>query len=468
MATFKRTAFKALNAAKVTERGSRTGNKFDSIFINGVTSYRLKQGTNYFRLVRDPDSDYWAMQIWVHSYVGTKNSTYLCPKKMSKGEKAPCPICDAYEEARREGDKEEEKSLEPKERAIAYVIDREDEKAGLKVFDMSWSMDRDIANVCKNAKTGKIIDVTDPDEGFDIFVTRTGNKLNTRYIGLQVDRETTPLADSQKKQDRLIEEVQKNPLDSLLKYRDADYLADILTGKVEEKDEDADDEVDDKRTTRRGRGDEGDSETERPARSRDRGRASDDDEEDEPEARPTRRRAAPVDDDEADDAEPAPKRAPRKAVEDEDDADLTPRTARRTRAAPVEDEEADDEDPLPPRRTARRGSSKDEEDDAEDGETAEAGRWRKGEARKAKAAEPEDDEVDDAPPRRGRAKPAPVDDEDEDDEEAPPPKRAATTRKRLEDDDAPPPRRGRSAPVADDDEEEEDDEEAPPPRRVRR
>ncbi len=449
---FKRTKFRALNVAKVNERATRTGNKFDSMFINGVTPYRLKQGSNFFRLVRDADSDYWAHKIWVHSYVGTKNSTYLCPKKMSKGDRDLCPICDAYADAVKEGDKDEAKAFEPKERAIAYIIDREDEKAGLKVFDMSWSMDRDIAAACRNSRTGEVVDVTDPDQGFDISVTRTGSKLATRYIGMQVDRDSTPLAESQKQQDKLMEQVQSQPLPSLLKFRDAAYLADILTGKVEEKDEEEEvkpaskrrgvidepeedgEQEDDRRTTRRGRGDEGDGEEERPSRSRGRGRTS----------------AEPVDDEQEDDrrtTRPARTRAPVEPDEEEDDQDPLPpqRTARRgSKPAPEEDED----EPAPPTRSRKaRGPAADPDEDDND-ETAEAARWRKQEAKAGRrGAEPDED----------------PDDEDD----VLPAKRP--TRKRLEE-DAPPPRRGKAVPPPDDEEDEEEDDEgdAPPPRRARR
>jgi hypothetical protein len=415
---FKRTKYRAVNAAKLKERGSRTSSRFDNIFIDNITQFKAAAGTNILRLVKDPDADYFGEVIWVHSYVGVKNSTYLCLKKMKE---KPCPICDMADEANRAGDKDERYQLEAKERVIAYVIDRQDEKAGLKVWDMSWTMERDVADACINKRTGGHIDIAHPDTGYDIFFQRQGKtKNNTRYFGLQIDRESTPLSENQRQADDWVDEVQERPLLSLLKYKDAEYLADMLSGKVDEKDEEEettkrrqertptrrskyrderveqeeDDEPEESEEegngedetgappSRRGSRDARDRETERPMRGSSR-RASDrDSEEDEGDGEDGRGRRG---------------RFARTAERDEDDIEEDkPCTPSRVSRRQAEDNEPDDTDEDNGRgkhqRSVERGRDHEAEQEAEAGE---ARRWARG-RRNADAENQEEEE----PPRR--------------------------------------------------------------------
>ena len=376
MASFKPKKYRPMNAARVKESSQRTGSKFDNIFIQGITTYKAAVGTNIVRFVKDPDADYYGEDIWVHPYVGIKNSTYLCLKKMKN---KPCPICEMAEDAQRAGDKDEYLSLSPKQRLIAYCLDRNDEKAGLKVWDMSWTMDRDIADVCIIKKTGATIDVTDPDAGYDIYFQRVGTtKNNTRYSGFQVDRETTPLSEKQRDADKWIDEVQEKPLLSLLKYMDSDYLADILTGKVEEKDE------------------EGEEDTDRPARAPStRGRAQ--------RSEPEERDEQGEDNSDGDEQErngkaPPPRRGSRDAGDREEERE-PPRSSGGRRPSARSDEGDEDR----PSRASRDQQYEDEEpDDSKDPPQRVATPPRGREARGRDITADEEEEGNRAPPRRGR------------------------------------------------------------------
>lgn len=471
---FKRTKYRAPDPNKLKERGSRSSNRYDSIFIQGVTPFKPAQGTNILRIVKDPDADYYGEPIWVHSYVGTKNSTYLCPKKMGKSKE--CPICDMADEAARAGDKDERYQLEAKERVIAYVLDRQDEKAGLKVWDMSWTMDRDVADACVIKKTGKAIDITHPDAGYDLSFTRTGTtKNNTRYGSPQIDRESTPLSENQRQADAWIDEVQDHPLLSLLKYRDAEYLADILLGKIEEKDEDEGEGAGERQDPRpaRGRG----TRDEPPDREEEGYESEDNYEaEEERQAPPPRRgsrdagdRQAPrsvrggsrwASDNGAEDANEEDggrvTRRGRGREDQVDDREPPPREASRVRRQQPDDE-PDDPDSAPPRRDSGRYSvdngqprraergrpAQQERDEESEAEAEEAGRWARGRgARRGveDSGDPVDaqDEDNDRGERGGRAtRRQRLDEPDE--REAPPPRRnaPAPTRERTDRERAP-------------------------------
>lgn len=429
MAALKRRSFKPLDQKRVKEGASRTGSRFDSIFKQDVTTLKLKVGVNNLRVVRGPDESYWNETIHVHPWVGSKKSTYLCPRMMQKAKR--CPICDAANEAAEAGDKEEAATLSVKERSIAYVINRDDEKQGLQVWDMSWSQARDI-DATSDTKRG-VLDISHPDEGFDIQIRREGMGLNTRYVGLQVDRDASPLSEDARQQDAWLEEATKKPLSSLLRYYPEDYLADILAGKIEEKDEE-DDEADAKPARSRSRRDEKEEVDEEEEQPRSNRRRRDEEEEEERPARSARSRNGKDDD--------APWRG------DEDEAPK--RSSRRGR-----DEEEEEERPA----RARRSRDEEEEDESA-AEAAEARRWKRGqrddaeeEERPASRKRRDEDEEEEERPRaaaRGRARP---DDEPDDPEgEAP-----RTSRRRARDDEEEEERpRSRSRERIRDDEEEEE------------
>jgi hypothetical protein len=444
MASFKKRSFKPLDQKRVKEGASRTGSRFDSIFKQDVKTLKLTEGVNNLRILRGPDDTYWNETIHVHSYVGAKKSTYLCPRMMGKSKR--CPICDASNEAAEAGDKEEAGTLSVKDRHITYVINRDDEKQGLQVWDMSWSQARDI-DATSDTKRG-VLDISHPDEGFDIQISRQGKGLNTRYVGLQIDRESSPLSDDARQQDAWLEEATNKPLSSLLKFYPEDYLADILSGKVEEKDEEDDeDEADARSNSKRKRGDDADEE------------------EDQPRGRGSRRSSADAEDDDKpwdDDDKPAA-RARSSRGRDEEVDEEEERPARGKRNGRARDEEEEEDKP----RSRSRSRSDEDEDVAEE---AEAKRWKRGkrdaeeeeeqpasrkrrdedeeEERPRRRASREDDEPDDADEKPSRKRNGRAHEEDEDK-----PRTRSRERVRDDDDEEDKPRRGSRA--RDDDEEEE-------------
>lgn len=432
-----------------SRRGS--AGAFDSWIRTEFTTYKPKDGTNAIRIMPPTWEDIkkfgdgWDMKVFLHFGIGPDNATYLCAEKM-RGEH--CPMCAARMQL---DDEEEAKQLRPGQRALAWIIDRNNEKAGPQPWGMPITqVFNDILGRAVDKKTRAPILVDDPDEGYDISFSREstgGDSRNVQYRAIDIERDPSPLADDQKVQDRWLEFITKNPLPEILNFYDADYLEKVLKGQKSS---------DDDRPARGKREDEED-EAPKGGRTRARRAADDDDEED---AKPagrarTRRAADPVlaalDEDDEDDAKPARGRA-RRAVE-EDDEDPPPEKALRRRASRDDDEEdekpvtrgrraaeaeeADDEDP--PARTRRsRAQEADDEDEPS--------------PRARRRADPEDDEEDVKP--RGRARRAEPEDDDEDD----PPARKSRARRADPDDDNVVHLRGRRGAKADDD---EDDDEPP-------
>jgi hypothetical protein len=314
--------YKPRTADQVKDRANRKTSKFDSIFKPGFDTYRPKQGDNLYRYLPPTweDSDHYGYTAFVHRNIGPDNSTYLCPRKMLN---KPCPICEAQKESKDAGENEEAKALSTSERVICWVLDRDgDDPEKPLIYDTSWTQDRDIVSLCVDERKGGILLVDHPDKGYDITIKRTGTGLRTKYYGYAIARDDSPVHDSEKAQDEILDYIKENPIPDTFNFFDYDYLKGVLSGAVAEKDE---------------------VEEESPF------------EKDEPAPRMIRgpRRDQELDEEEA----LAPKRTARRVVEEEPEEGVeepTPRRARRPE--PVDEEVNEEEDEPPPRRTSSRNA----------------------------------------------------------------------------------------------------------------
>lgn len=321
----------------VRARAEQTGGAYDSFLKQGIDMFRPKVGENTIRFLPPTweNPKHFGYDVFVHSYVGVDESSYLCIDKM-KGQR--CPICVAAKDAKDSGDDEEYKALKATQRVLCWILDRDEDENKPIIYNMSWSYDRDIAALC-DTKQGTLY-IDHPDDGYDITFKRKGQGLNTRYFGTQVDRQSSPITEKQRDQDEVLDFIAENPIPSLLKFYSAEHLQKVIEGNTDQPDEDLDDDKDRRGGRDRGRGrDEEDSrdehEEEDSRSSRGRGRSRD--EEDEPRGRRGR-------DDEDD------RRSSRRGRDEEEED--RPRGRSRDR-----DEEPEDE----PR--GRRGRDRDEEED---------------------------------------------------------------------------------------------------------
>ena len=364
--------YKPRSADQIKGRANRKSSKFDSIFKQGFDTYRPKQGDNLFRYLPPTwdDSDHYGYTAFVHRNIGPDNATYLCPRKMLN---KPCPICEAQKEAKDAGESEEATALTVGERVISWVIDRDaDDPEKPLIYDMSWTQDRDIVSLCLNERTGEILMIDHPDKGYDVTIKRTGTGLKTKYFGYAIAREDSPIADSEKAQDEILEYIKENPIPDTLNFFDYDYLKGVLSGTVAEKDSELDKKEDEDETP--------------PARKSSR-RAAAEEEEEAPFEKPTRRGPRRDEEESYEEEDPPPRKpAGRRAADPEDEGDEPPprKPAGRVRQVVEEEEEA------PPPRTARRAREVVEEEEDAPPPRSNA---------RSRVVE-EDEEEDDAPPAR--------------------------------------------------------------------
>lgn len=381
------------------ERQQQQTGGFDSI-IKDSEIFKPKEGENNIRILpptwdfkEHPDQENWAWMAYLHRDIGADKSTYLCLEKNNKGK---CPICEARHGLR---DEELAKALKPKTSMMAYIIDRDDEKSGPKIWMFSNKMEVDIQLLADDKQEG-ILKIDHPDEGYDISFVRTGTKLNTRYNGIQVARRSSPLADRQKDQDKWLDFIQDNPIPELLDFKTYDYLKQVYEGKRSTKE--SSEETSDRPTrssmdreepkSRRGRDDDTEEE-DRRGRGRER---------EEPESRNQRgRREEPEEDD----------RSTRNRRGRDDDRDN--RSARPSRTEEEED--------------TRKGSSRDRDEDASRrGRRDEPEKEDKPKSTRPQSRRQEDDD-DEIPSKRDRS---PAQEED-DPEETPRGERAKRGKETL-------------------------------------
>lgn len=273
--------YRKRDASAVKERANQSGGAFDSYTDTKVPRFKVQDGDNNIRILPPPpDIDQerwgqnWGIELWLHGGVGSDKSSYLCVDKM-KGK--PCALCERLRDL---DDEDLIDKLKAKKRILCFVIDRDDEGVGPQLFSMAWTLEKEISGRCIDKKTGEILYIDDPDEGYDVSFTREGKGKKTKYGGEEIARESSPLCDNQKTQDKWLQFISDNPLPELLKYYDEDHLRKVFAGqKSREEDEDGDKDKDERPTRRRAKEDEAD---ERPRRSKK-------DEEEEREERPRRR-----------------------------------------------------------------------------------------------------------------------------------------------------------------------------------
>jgi gp32 DNA binding protein like len=272
---------------------SRSASRYDLAFT--VKTFRPSDGENVVRILPAtwPGNDHYSYRVYVHSFVGANNSTYLCPKL--HGESDDCPICNIAMEAKRRGDEEEAKKHRAMVKWVCYILDRNSsESTKPLLWMMSDQQDKEILGLQRDRATDAVLVVEDVNEGYDLTFRRTKigpDPKMTRYGMFVFDRNPSPVHDDPRTQEAVEDEINRNPIPDLLKFYPNEYLDKMMLGTLASDDDNGDD--DDEAPRRRSR-DEPEEEDERPRRS-----VRDEEEDDRP--RHSKKNGEPEDDDELDD-----------------------------------------------------------------------------------------------------------------------------------------------------------------------
>lgn len=243
----RRFTYQSRDADAVKKRSDQGGRDFDSYIRDDIKMYKPKAGDNIIRILPPTwdDAQHFGTDIWLHYGVGAEEQTYLCLNKM-KGE--ACPMCEEREKAQAKGDQEYADSLKPNKRVLVYLIDRDEEKEGPYVWSMPWTIDRDICKLVVDKRTGELLPIDHPEEGYDIEFERKGTAQRTEYLGLAVARRPSPLGD-----DDWLDVIADAPLPDLLQYFEYDHIAKVFGtagGRMRGQKDDAKDSKDEKRESK--------------------------------------------------------------------------------------------------------------------------------------------------------------------------------------------------------------------------
>src|ERR1044072_7044622 len=234
--------YRKVDPSKVKERATQSGGKYDQMFKIGPV-FSPKSGNSYRLRIMPPgweNTDGYKHRIWVHSNVVVDNQRYIC---LQQHKDEPCPNCEETAVLQRNGDNDPAYKLKAKARDVCFVIDRDAEDKGPQIWAPSWTVDRDIAALCVSKRTGEVLYIDDPDNGFDIEFDCVDQGGFPQVKAIKIDRSSSPLADAPKQQRRWLRFVTENPIPDLLVFYEYDHIKKVLEGgKVETDDDDSDDE----------------------------------------------------------------------------------------------------------------------------------------------------------------------------------------------------------------------------------
>lgn len=223
------------------QNAQESAGNFDRYALDSVNRFAPRDGSNRIRILpptwKDPED--WAYRIFLHYGVGPDEQSYLCPKMMKDED---CPVCDEQANLARAGETDDAKKLKPKKRFGTWLIDRKAEDEGPQFWAMPFTIWQ-AANIAAEDEDGKILEFDHPDQGYDLLFKKEGSRDRTKYVGIKLSRKESPISDDEADQTQWLRYIKKNPLPDILKFYDAEYIANVFAGSApDDEDEDLDDE----------------------------------------------------------------------------------------------------------------------------------------------------------------------------------------------------------------------------------
>lgn len=197
----------------------------DNYVESAIQTYAPQKGDNWLRILPPTweNAKHYGYDVWVHYGIGPDRLAYLCLEKNGKGE---CPICIERAELARRGMEEAAGELRPTYRIAVYVVDRKQPEKGVLLWTMPMKIDQELVTLAQDKRTGEVLWIDDPYDGYDIEFTRTGEGLHTQYSGVRIARNPSPLDN-----DAALEFAQKHPIPSIFIYSSTEVLEKAISGQ---------------------------------------------------------------------------------------------------------------------------------------------------------------------------------------------------------------------------------------------
>jgi hypothetical protein len=189
------------------EAADREKEELDRVF--GQKVIKMKVGKNVVRILPPKEGrDTPFEMMWMHFVdVQDRTEVFPCPRRMAK---RPCPVCAKAEEMRSSGDEalyEKAKSLFAKRQWYANAIDRRNPAEGVSLVGWGKEIMEQVNAVRRNLVEDNV-DFTDPYDGIDLVVERTGTtRDDTEYTVTTRGLKTTPLGESDEQMQEWIDKM---------------------------------------------------------------------------------------------------------------------------------------------------------------------------------------------------------------------------------------------------------------------
>lgn len=227
--------------ATAAQANQSTGG-FDKIVRSDVVEYQVHDNNGIrFCPPTWENPKHWALELHVHYNIGPDGNTYLCPALMKDvfariGLELPdhvkdgrCAACDERLQAVEASEEDYVKALKPSKRYGAWVVDRKEEDKFVLFWSYAASIDKDI-NGRLQGKRGGVLKIDHPEEGYDVLFKREGEKKKSKYVGIDIERDSGPIFSDAAKQEKVIDYILDNPIPAVLNFYPYDYIAKQLTG----------------------------------------------------------------------------------------------------------------------------------------------------------------------------------------------------------------------------------------------
>lgn len=219
--------YQARTSEDLKKREEQTGGGFIGFLVDAVSRYERKNGENCIRILPPTwqNAKHYGLEIWVHYDVGPQGAAVLCNLRMY-GEK--CASCEASSHADAAGKEDEAKAYRATKRVLVWLLDRkeqESEKTKPLAWAVPWTLDRDVAKLCRDRRTGELYQIDHPDNGYDIFFDY--EEKERKYSGLQLARQPSPV------NEKHLDYIMEHPLPSILIKRTYQEVKSLLEGGSE-------------------------------------------------------------------------------------------------------------------------------------------------------------------------------------------------------------------------------------------
>ena len=253
-------AKRGIDMAKLAERLAELNTNRGGSGGSAMGFIDIKDGRNVVRILPPKENmEMFYEEVWVHYGVGKsdtnkKGTMIVCPK--TNGDDEPCPQCELVDQLFKLSKKKDDsyskqaKELMKKKRVYYNAIDRSEdisqysknaegkwvdaegnEGSPVKVLATGIGVFKDLLNIIVDPEYG---DITDPEEGLDVIITKTGSGFNTNYDVKTVRKESAVGFDEW--------EACLNDLAPLKKCKTYDEILAIIDGDTASDDNEADED----------------------------------------------------------------------------------------------------------------------------------------------------------------------------------------------------------------------------------